>query len=371
MSNDTIFISYADEDSVFALKLKNDLFNAGVKTWAYKSDIKPGQIWDDKVEEALNKAPKLIVILSKDSVNSKNVKDEINEALNNEITIIPIILNDCKIPLRLGRRLSIDFRAEYEGAFKKLLNCLRDFDPDKNNETDKLENDTSKIINSLSYALNEKQKKEEAAKEKKRKAKNKGLLIIGIVSVIVCISILFYFLNHEDAQTNVFSQNVLSKDSIQMENLIREGYDRLQKDIRASHIQVKLDSNASPEDTIIAYNRILKIRTFILDGHDFNQVAYDSSDDPRAKENNGDLGFMKVFEMFYPFETAIYTTPPGQISLPVRSEYGYHILKIMESRPALGIGTFEEEKEGLIKNIKRDTIRLVQNSINVTKIMSF
>jgi peptidyl-prolyl cis-trans isomerase SurA len=120
------------------------------------------------------------------------------------------------------------------------------------------------------------------------------------------------------------------------EQLIREAYDRLSKDVRVSHVLLKLSADALPKDTLAYYNRMLKIRDMILKGADFAKVARDSSEDPSAKENNGDLGYFTGMQMVYPFETAAYTTKPGQISMPVRTRFGYHILKIIDVRNAQG-----------------------------------
>lgn len=120
------------------------------------------------------------------------------------------------------------------------------------------------------------------------------------------------------------------------EQLIREAYDRLNKDVRASHILIKLAQDALPKDTVAVYNRMLKIREMILKGADFNKVARDSSEDPSAKENGGDLGYFTGMQMVYPFETAAYTTKTGSVSMPVRTRFGYHIIKVTDSRPAQG-----------------------------------
>ena len=120
------------------------------------------------------------------------------------------------------------------------------------------------------------------------------------------------------------------------EQLIREAYERLSKDVRASHILIKLSQDALPKDTVAVYNRMLKIRDMILKGADFNKVARDSSEDPSAKDNGGDLGYFTGMQMVYPFETAAYTTKTGSISMPVRTRFGYHIIKVTDSRPAQG-----------------------------------
>lgn len=120
------------------------------------------------------------------------------------------------------------------------------------------------------------------------------------------------------------------------EQLIREAYDRLNRDVRASHILLKLSQDALPKDTVAVYNRVMKIRDMIIKGADFNKVARDSSEDPSAKDNAGDLGYFTGMQMVYPFETAAYTTKTGSISMPVRTRFGYHIIKVTDSRPAQG-----------------------------------
>ncbi len=118
--------------------------------------------------------------------------------------------------------------------------------------------------------------------------------------------------------------------------LIREAYDRLQKDVRASHILINVAPDALPKDTLAAYNRIVKIREMLLKGSEFEKMARDSSNDPSAKENGGDLGYFTGMQMVYPFETAAYNTKPGQISMPVRTKFGYHIIKVHDVRDAQG-----------------------------------
>jgi peptidyl-prolyl cis-trans isomerase SurA len=128
--------------------------------------------------------------------------------------------------------------------------------------------------------------------------------------------------------------------------LTQEAYQRKLKDIRASHILVKLDINASPDDTLNAYNKILSIRQRILNGEDFGKVAAEVSDDISARDqknglktvtgNKGDLGYFTVFDMVYPFETAAYSTEIGKISMPVRTDFGYHLVKVKAIKPAIG-----------------------------------
>jgi peptidyl-prolyl cis-trans isomerase SurA len=118
--------------------------------------------------------------------------------------------------------------------------------------------------------------------------------------------------------------------------LVKEAYQRLQKEIKASHILIKLHEEADPQDTLEAYQKIKEIREKAVVGEDFGQLALTHSDDPSAKDNKGNLGYFTALQMVYPFECAAYQTDKGQVSPIVRTRFGYHILKIHEQRPATG-----------------------------------
>jgi peptidyl-prolyl cis-trans isomerase SurA len=118
--------------------------------------------------------------------------------------------------------------------------------------------------------------------------------------------------------------------------MMKEAYERAQLDIRASHILIKLPANPTPEDTLAAYEKIMEIRERILNGEEFETVARATSDDASAQRNGGDLGYFTAFSMIYAFETMAYTTPVGELSMPFQTNYGYHILKVVDKRPARG-----------------------------------
>lgn len=132
----------------------------------------------------------------------------------------------------------------------------------------------------------------------------------------------------------------LSKPYLQDRNLIdilvKQAYERTLTEVHASHVMVKLPSNPSPADTLAAYNKALEIRNRILNGESFEKLAQTESDDPSAKVNSGVLGWFSAFTMVYPFEEAAYKNKIGELSMPVRSRYGYHIIKTNAFRPALG-----------------------------------
>ena len=118
--------------------------------------------------------------------------------------------------------------------------------------------------------------------------------------------------------------------------LIEEGYNRSLKEVHAAHILLNLEENAVPADTLKTYNQILDIRKRALGGEGFDKLAKQFSQDPSAKENSGDLGYFSAFRMVYPFESAAFKTKKGEISMPVRTRYGYHIVKVLDIRDNRG-----------------------------------
>ena len=108
-----------------------------------------------------------------------------------------------------------------------------------------------------------------------------------------------------------------------------------------------LPDDASPKDTLAAYHKIMKIRDEIINGLDFNEAAVRYSDDKSAQDrinpqtrrvqhgNRGELGYFSVLEMIYPFECAAYSTSVGQVSMPVRTQFGYHLVYVQDKIPAV------------------------------------
>jgi peptidyl-prolyl cis-trans isomerase SurA len=136
-------------------------------------------------------------------------------------------------------------------------------------------------------------------------------------------------------------------DSKANDKLMQEAYDRKQFDLHASHILIRCERLASAADTLAAWNKIMDLRKRIVaKGEDFGKVAADGSDDQSAKDreqdgqkikgNRGDLGFFGAFDMVYPFECAAYTTKLNEVTMPVRTDFGYHLIKVTEKIPAMG-----------------------------------
>lgn len=154
------------------------------------------------------------------------------------------------------------------------------------------------------------------------------------------------FLKEWEAYKNQYAQQYLVDTEVS-DQLLEETTDRARYHVRASHILVRLPQDASPKDTLAAYHKIMKIRDEIVNGLNFNEAAVLYSEDESARDfvnpqskrrqpgNRGELGYFSALEMIYPFETAAYTTPVGQVSMPVRTQFGYHLVYVQDKIPAV------------------------------------
>ncbi len=131
------------------------------------------------------------------------------------------------------------------------------------------------------------------------------------------------------------AQNYLT-DTDTKENLLRKTYERSLSEINGWHILINCPQGSRPEDTLLAWQKAKGIRERILNGETFEHVAREVSDDPSARINGGNLGYFTVFQMISPFENAAYELEQGAVSMPVRTPYGYHIIKVTDRKPARG-----------------------------------
>lgn len=124
---------------------------------------------------------------------------------------------------------------------------------------------------------------------------------------------------------NYFSDNKVT------ESLVEEAYQRLRFDVRASHILIV--TNPKEEDTLVAYNKLLEYRSvFLTEGFDAAKKNYHDGKTVLVQ----DLGYFSAFKMVYDFETAAYNTQPGSVSMPFKTQFGYHIVRVEEKRASSG-----------------------------------
>ena len=123
------------------------------------------------------------------------------------------------------------------------------------------------------------------------------------------------------------------KDNKVTDALVEEAYGRISYDVNAIHILVKLAEDASPQDTLVAYNNILKLR---------DRAIKEGFEKVRAEVHNGQtiygekLGYFSGFKMVYKFENVAYNTEVGNISQPFRTRFGYHIVNVLDKRKSRG-----------------------------------
>jgi len=125
--------------------------------------------------------------------------------------------------------------------------------------------------------------------------------------------------------------------------------------VRASHILVKVEEKASPEDKAKALEKIKGIQQKIKDGADFAAIAKEVSDDPGSKETGGDLDFFQHGQMVPAFETAAFALKPGEVSDIVQTDYGYHLIKVTDRKEA-GVMAYDEIKPRIEQHLKNEAV---------------
>jgi len=134
------------------------------------------------------------------------------------------------------------------------------------------------------------------------------------------------------------------QDTTFIDELVKDAYFRTKNQVKAKHILMRLPRETSPKDTLMIYNKILELRERIINGEKFEEIAAEYSEDKSAQDdpkigrkgNGGNLGYFSAFNMVYPFEVAAYTTKVGEISMPFRTQFGYHIIQVDDLKESKG-----------------------------------
>lgn len=121
----SIFLSYSRKNEPFARKLAQALSQVGLDVWLDVEDIPAGMKWSSAIQQGLDQANLLIVVISPDSMASTNVEDEWQYYLDNKKPVIPVLFEPAKIHFQLARIQYIDFYAQsFEAAFSQLITEL-------------------------------------------------------------------------------------------------------------------------------------------------------------------------------------------------------------------------------------------------------
>ena len=126
-------------------------------------------------------------------------------------------------------------------------------------------------------------------------------------------------------------QNTYLTDKETENKFLKEAYDRTKSEVNVSHILIRIDENDN--DTIKIYNKLNALRGAFLNSS-INDFKNKHQEDQELIIEN--LGYFSAFKMIYKFENIAYSTPVGEVSIPFRSRFGFHILKVNDKRPSLG-----------------------------------
>ncbi len=192
------------------------------------------------------------------------------------------------------------------------------------------------------------------------------------------------FVTEYSSYKSQLAQPYLENDDVKTE-LAREAYERKKTETEVSHILLALPRQYCPKDTVEVYNKIMEIRDKIVNGgEDFNAMAAMYSEDPSVKgtrdpETAGYIGWATALRMVDDFEHGMYATKTGEVSYPVRSRFGYHLIKVHNRRPSQGdvkvahimfgtTPTMSEAQKDSIKNIADDVFKQLKAGADFTEL---
>lgn len=157
------------------------------------------------------------------------------------------------------------------------------------------------------------------------------------------------FIQEYNSYRNQLAKPYLSDKDITQE-LLQEAYERMKLDVRASHIMLAASEDADDMAKEKALAKIKTLKARLDAGESFEKLAREYSADTYSAERGGDLGFFTVFGMVYPFECAAYTLDMGEVSDPIQTRFGYHLVMKTGERPARG--TIQASHVLLVSNDK-------------------
>jgi len=170
------------------------------------------------------------------------------------------------------------------------------------------------------------------------------------------------------AQERVAVQQILYEreivDKVITEAEVKTYYDHSGEEVKARHILVRIENPADSASVLAAQNKADSIYQAIVNKADFAELAKQFSDDKSNSVNGGDLGYFQWGRMVDEFQKAVFDMKVGELSKPVRTMYGFHIIEVTDRRP-VERKTFEEEKAAIKENLRR--VKMTQLREEATK----
>ena len=161
-----------------------------------------------------------------------------------------------------------------------------------------------------------------------------------------------------------FSSSEIQISPAEIEKYFKENSDKFKMEERAAIRFVVLPKNPSKDDEEKTRARILEIRDLITRGEDFAEMAKEYSEDPTTRKNGGDLGWLKKGATQKPFDEALFTLKPGEISEPVKTEQGWHLIKVLEKKKTKGEEEFHASHIILKIELSEETLNKIKNQID-------
>ncbi len=173
------------------------------------------------------------------------------------------------------------------------------------------------------------------------------------------------FINELSGYRNQLAKPYLIE-NVKIEEFVKEAYNRNKTEIKLDIIFIKLSKNATPKDSTVAYEKAMKIKERILKGESFEKVASETSDDRQVAKNKGHLSFLPSLRIPYSIQNHAFGPNKNELSDPIRTDFGYYLVKLVDSRPAQGFFKVShimisapkqmKEEEKKIKKQKVDSI---------------
>ncbi|MCJ7498168.1 MAG: peptidylprolyl isomerase [candidate division Zixibacteria bacterium] len=171
-------------------------------------------------------------------------------------------------------------------------------------------------------------------------------------------------LNYIFIPAKEFSTTEIQISPAEIEKYFKENLDKFKMEERAAIRFVVLPKNPSKDDEEKTRARILEIRDLITSGEDFAEMAKEYSEDPTTRKNGGDLGWLKKGATQKPFDEALFALKPGEISEPVKTEFGWHLIKVLEKKKTKGEEEFHASHILLKIEPSEETLTEIKNKID-------
>ena len=177
------------------------------------------------------------------------------------------------------------------------------------------------------------------------------------------------FIKEYNGYKDQLSKPYLSENQ-KYEEYTKEAYKASQQDIKLDILFVKMPPKAEPKDTLLAYNKALKIRQRIIGGEDFEKVVLETSDDRSKNRNKGHLSFLPLSRIPFNLQKFVKSNASDEISTPLKTGNGYYLLKVVDKRKNPGqvkvahimmtVPKDIKAKDPKIKKAKLDSINKVK-----------